>query len=67
MKYIKYLKKIFQKKLQLKCKFIHNMSEKKQFDIMGLKGKALNLSLTREYSIPFIFNDNKIQKKNLIN
>ena len=62
----KVFKKNIPKKLQLKCKFIHNMSEKKQFDIMGLKGKALNLSLTREYSIPFIFNDNKIQKKKFI-
>ncbi len=61
----KLFKKNIPKKLQLKCKFIHNMSEKKQFDIMGLRGEALNLALSREYSIPFIFNDKKIQKKKL--
>ena len=61
----KIFKKSIPKKLQSKCMFIHKMSEKKQVDIMGLKGKNLRLALKREYSIPFIFNDNKTQKMKL--
>ena len=61
--------KIFKEKLPIslktKCHLINRMSLKKKSKILGLKGKKLQLALSREYSIPFVFDGNNSEKKQL--
>jgi len=61
--------KIFEKSvpvnLQNKCKWLSKMDKKKQSIIFGLKDEKLNMALDRKYTIPFIFEGNKGEKKEL--
>ena len=54
------------KELKDKCKLISEMNIKKQMDIFGLKDKSLKNALNRKYTIPFLFEGNKIEKNNLL-
>ena len=64
-----YLTKIFEKSvplnLQNKCKWLSEMNKKKQNLIFGLENKKLQMALDRKYTVPFIFDGNKIEKKEL--
>ena len=51
--------------LQNKCKWLSEMDEKNQTSILGLKYQKLKNALDRKYTIPFIFNGNKNEKKEL--
>jgi len=53
------------KELQDKCKFVSNMNSKQQSDIFGLKDNKLKNALDRKYTIPFLFEGNKIEKNRL--
>ena len=61
--------KIFEKSvpiyLQKKCKWLSNMDKKKQGIIFGLEDYKLEMALDRKYTIPFIFDGNKNEKKEL--
>ena len=63
------IKKIFVKtvpiNLQNKCKWLSEMNKKKQSLVFGLEGEKLKMALDRKYSIPFIFEGNKSEKKDL--
>ena len=50
--------------LQNKCKWLFNMSKKKQSLIFGLKDKKLNMALERKFTIPFLFEGTVNEKKN---
>ena len=63
---IKIFKERMPVNLKNKCHLINRMSLKKKSKIFGLKGKKLQLALSREYSIPFIF-DGNISEKKLLN
>ena len=52
-------------KLKNKCNFIFNMNEERQIDILGLKDNYLKNALDRKYTIPFLFDGNKIEKNEL--
>ena len=54
------------KELQDKCKFVSNMNSKQQSDIFGLKDNKLKNALDRKYTIPFLFEGNKIEKNRLL-
>ncbi len=54
------------KELQDKCKFVSNMNSKQQSDIFGLKNNKLKNALDRKYTIPFLFEGDKIQKNRLL-
>ena len=62
--------KIFNSKvpenLKAKCKFISEMNSKKQTNIFGLKDNHLKNALSRKYTIPFIFEGDKIEKNKLL-
>ena len=51
--------------LQNKCKWLSEMDEKKQSLIFGLENEKLKMALDRKYSIPFIFDGTKSEKKEL--
>ena len=51
--------------LQNKCKWLSEMDEKSQSLIFGLQDKKLKIALDRKYTIPFIFNGTKNEKKQL--
>jgi len=61
--------KIFEKSvpvnLQTKCKWLSEMKKKKQSLIFGLENEKLKMALDRKYTIPFIFEGNKNEKKEL--
>ena len=61
--------KIFEKSvpinLQNKCKWLSQMDEKTQSLIFGLKDKKLKMALDRKYSVPFVFEGTKSEKKEL--
>ena len=63
------LTKIFEKSvpdnLQNKCKWLSEMDKKKQSFIFGLKDEKLKMALDRKYTIPFVFEGNKNEKKEL--
>ena len=63
------LTKIFEKSvpdnLQNKCKWLSDMDKKKQSFIFGLKDEKLKMALDRKYTIPFVFEGNKNEKKEL--
>ena len=63
------LAKIFKKSvpdnLQNKCKWLSEMDKKKQSLIFGLKDEKLKMALDRKYTIPFVFEGNKNEKKEL--
>ena len=52
-------------KLQNKCKWLYEMDEKNQSLILGLKYHKLKSALDRKYTVPFIFNGSKSEKKEL--
>ena len=52
--------------LRAKCKFISNMDLKQQSKIFGLQENKLKNALNRKYTIPFIFEGDKIEKNKLI-
>ena len=54
------------KELKDKCKFISNMNTKQQTNIFGLKNDNLKNALNRKYTIPFIFEGDKIKKNRLL-
>jgi len=62
---LKIFKKIVSSNLQNKCKWLSEMDEKNQTLILGLKYQKLKNALDRKYTIPFIFNGNKNEKKEL--
>ena len=51
--------------LQNKCKWLFEMDKKKQSLILGLENEKLKMALDRNYSIPFIFEGSKNEKKEL--
>jgi mannosyl-3-phosphoglycerate phosphatase len=51
--------------LKAKCKFILKMNSKEQTNIFGLKENNLKNALNRKYTIPFIFEGDKIEKNKL--
>ena len=51
--------------LKKKCKFILDMNEKQQIDILGLKDDNLKNALNRKYTIPFLFEGTKLEKNQL--
>ena len=54
------------KELKDQCKFISEMNIKNQINIFGLHDKNLKNALNRKYTIPFLFDGNKIQKNKLL-
>ena len=61
--------KIFEKSipinLQKKCKWLSEMDKKKQSIIFGLEDEKLKMALDRKFTIPFIFEGNKVEKNEL--
>ena len=51
--------------LQDKCKWLNEMDKKKQSLIFGLENEKLKLALDRKYTVPFIFEGPKNEKKEL--
>ncbi len=51
--------------LQNKCRWLSEMDKKKQSLIFGLKDEKLKMALDRKYTIPFIFEGTKNEKKEL--
>ena len=51
--------------LQHKCRWLSEMNKKKQSLIFGLENEKLKLALDRKYTIPFLFEGNKNEKKEL--
>ena len=58
-------KKTVSSNLQNKCKWLSEMNTRDQSLILGLEHKKLKMALDRKYTLPFIFNGNKNQKKEL--
>ena len=58
-------KKTVSSNLQNKCKWLSEMDTGNQRLILGLEHKKLKMALDRKYTLPFIFNGNKNQKKEL--
>ncbi|MDA9726165.1 HAD-IIB family hydrolase [Candidatus Pelagibacter sp.] len=58
-------KKTVSLNLQNKCKWLTEMDEKNQSLILGLDRQKLKNALDRKYTIPFIFNGSKNEKKEL--
>ena len=54
------------KVLKNKCKFILNMNTNQQAKIFGLQDNNLKNALDRKYTIPFLFEGNKIEKNKLL-
>ena len=53
-------------KLKAKCKFISDMNSNQQIDILGLQKNNLKNALNRNYTIPFLFEGDQIEKKKLL-
>ena len=51
--------------LQNKCKWLSKMDKRKQSLIFGLEEEKLKMALDRNYSVPFIFEGTKSEKKEL--
>ena len=51
--------------LQNKCKWLSEMDIKKQSIILGLEKEKIKMALERKYTIPFIFEGSKNEKKQL--
>ena len=51
--------------IQNKCKWLSEMDEKNQSLILGLKYQKLKSALDRKFTVPFIFNGSKNEKKEL--
>ena len=62
---LKIFKNIVPLNLQNKCKWLSEMDEKNQSLILGLKYQKLKSALDRKFTIPFIFNGSKNEKKEL--
>ena len=62
--------KIFDSKvpeyLKTKCKFISDMNSKQQNNILGLHNNDLKNALNRKYTIPLLFDGDKIEKNKLL-
>ena len=62
--------KIFDSKvpeyLKAKCKFISDMNSKQQNNIFGLYNNDLKNALNRKYTIPLLFEGDKIEKNRLL-
>ena len=58
-------KKTVSLNLQNKCKWLCEMDQNKQSLILGLEYQKLRSALDRKYTIPFIFDGSKIEKKEL--
>ena len=58
-------KKTVSPNLQNKCKWLSEMDTRNQSLILGLEHKKLKMALDRKFTLPFIFNGNKNQKKEL--
>ncbi len=54
------------KELKDKCKFISDMSTSQQTNIFGLQDNKLKNALNRKFTIPFLFEGNKIEKNELL-
>ncbi len=54
------------KELKNKCKFISDMNSKQQTNIFGLQDNNLKNALNRKYTIPFLFEGDKIEKNRLL-
>ena len=54
------------KELKNKCKFILDMNTNQQTKIFGLQDNNLKNALDRKYTIPFLFEGNKIEKNKLL-
>ena len=54
------------KELKVKCKFISDMNSMQQTNIFGLQNDNLKNALQRKYTIPFLFEGDKIQKNKLL-
>ena len=52
--------------LKAKCKFISKMNLKEQTNVFGLRDNHLKNALNREYTIPFLFEGDKIEKNKLL-
>ena len=52
--------------LKAKCKFISDMNMKQQINIFGLQENNLKYALNRKYTIPFLFEGDKIEKNKLL-
>ena len=53
------------KKFISKCKFVLKLKKDEQLKIFGLSEKHLSYASDREFSVPLIFQGNKIEKNNL--
>ena len=62
---LKIFKNIVPLNLQNKCKWLSEMDEKNQSLSLGLKYQKLKSALDRKFTIPFIFNGSKNEKKEL--
>ena len=51
--------------LQNKCRLLSEMDKEQQSFIFGLKDEKLKMALDRKYTIPFVFEGNKNEKKEL--
>ena len=58
-------KKIVSSNLQNKCKWLSEMNNKNKRLILGLENKKIKMALDRKYTVPFIFEGNKNEKKEL--
>ena len=54
------------RELKDKCKFVSNMNTGQQINIFGLQDNNLKNALNRKYTIPFLFEGNKIEKNELL-
>ena len=62
---LKIFKNIVPLNIQNKCKWLSEMDEKNQSLILGLKYQKLKNALDRKFTVPFIFNGTKNEKKEL--
>ena len=62
---LKIFKNIVPIKLQNKCKWLSEMDKKNQTLIFGLHDEKLDMALNRKYTIPFLFQGTKNEKKEL--
>ena len=62
---IKIFENLVPENLQNKCKWLCEMNKTKQSLIFGLEDEKLKMALNRKYTIPFIFEGNKSEKKEL--
>jgi mannosyl-3-phosphoglycerate phosphatase len=62
---LKIFKNIVPLNIQNKCKWLSEMDIKKQSIILGLEKEKIKMALERKYTIPFIFEGSKNEKKQL--